>query len=356
MKRPARPSVRPARVAAAWRALVAGGLAFGLAACGKPAARPAAADTAPSIPVRTAVVAREDLPVLIEATGSVRAVRRAEVAAKVMGTIEELPVRLGQQVKPGDVLARIAAAEIVARVQQAQTALAGLQRDLEREKNLAERGAGTREAVATLQDRIATAHAILKEAQAMLDYTTVRAPFAGAVARRIADAGDVAAPGVPLVEIEGTDEFEIEAEVPESLVSGTMAGAGLDVNVPAANLAFRGRVTEVAAAADARTRSVTVKIAVPAGLAVRSGQFARLQVPTSPAPTVLVPAEAVATIGQIERVFVVGSDNRAALRLIKTGALREGRREILAGLTAGERVVLAPAANLRDGARVENQP
>lgn len=343
-----------ARVAG--RALLAAGLALALGACGKPAPRSAAQDAAPPVPVRTAVAAREDLPVLIETTGTVRAVRRAEVAAKVMGQIEELPVSLGQRVNQGDVIARLAAAEMVARVQQAEAALAALKRDLEREQSLAERGAGTREAVATLQDRMATAQAVLREAQAMLDYTIVRAPFAGAIARRIADVGDVAAPGVPLVEIEGTDAFEVEAGVPESLLGGTGLGRTLEVNVPAANVSFGGRVTEVAAAAEARTRSVTVKIAVPAGVPVRSGQFARLQVPTAPAPTVLVAAEAVAPVGQMERVFVVGGDNRAVLRLVKTGARRGGQVEILAGLDAGERVVLAPGIGLRDGIRVEARP
>jgi RND family efflux transporter MFP subunit len=348
--------VKPAARFSFRRAFVLGGVALGLAACGKPAARPAAGDSSPAVPVRIAPATREELPVLVEATGSVRAVRRAEVAAKVMGTIEELPVLLGQRVKKGDVIARIAAAEIAARVQQGRAALAGLQRDFERERNLAERGAGTREAVAALQDRIATAEAVLKEAQAMQDYTTVRAPFDGAVARRIADAGDVAAPGVPLVEVEGTDDFEIEAEVPESLVGGTAVGREVEVDVPSAGVTFNGRVAEVAAAADARTRSVTVKIAVPRGTAVRSGQFARLKIPSAPASTVLVAAEAVAAVGQIERVFVVGADHRALLRLVKSGARRGDRLEILAGLNAGERVVVAPAAGLRDGARVEIKP
>ena len=337
-------------------ALAAAGLiALVAAGCAKSERTPAAAD-APALRVATAVAAREMLAVTTEATGTVRAVQRAEVAAKVMGTIEELPVRLGQRVRGGEVVARIAAAEIGARVRQAQANLAGLRRDLERERGLAEKGAGTRETVATLQDRIATAEAVLKEAEAMQAYTTVRAPFDGAVARRMADAGDVAAPGMPLLELEGTDEFEIEAEVPESVLAGVTVGGSAAVAVPAAGVEFSARVKEIAAAADARSRSVLVTLAVPAGTAVRSGQFVRVAVPGAAAPAVLVPAAAVAPIGQIERVFVAGADGRAALRIVKTGGRRGDRLEILAGVTAGERVVVAPPADLTDGRRVEAAP
>lgn len=330
------------------------GLVLLAGGCGRQARTPPAAD-APPVRVSVAAAMQEDLPLLVEAMGSVRAVRRASVAAKVMGTIDELPVLLGQRVRQGDVLARIGAAEIGAQVRQAQANLSGLRRDLERERGLAEKGAGTREAVAALQDRIAAAEAVLREAEAMQSYTVVRAPFDGAVSRRMAEAGDLASPGVPLLELEGTDAFEVEAEVPESAAAGLVQGTVVDVAVPGAGLAFAGPVAEVAAASDRRTRSVTVKVAVPAGKTVRAGQFARLQVALATVPAIMAPASAVSLVGQIERVFVVGSDGRAALRLVRTGARRGDRVEVLAGLAAGERVVLSPGA-LRDGRQVEVAP
>ena len=195
----------------------------------------------------------------------------------------------------------------------------------------------------------------LREAEAMQSYTLVRAPFDGAVSRRMAEAGDLASPGVPLLELEGTDAFEIEAEMPETATTGLVPGALVDIEVPAAGLTFQGPVAEVAAAAERRTRSVTVKVAVPAGKPVRAGQFARIQVATARAPAILVPAAAVAAVGQIERVFVVGGDGRAVLRLVRTGPRRADRVEVLSGLAAGERVVLSPGV-LRDGRRVEVAP
>jgi len=94
---------------------------------------------------------------------------------------------------------------------------------------------------------------------------------------------------------------------------------------------------------------------VPADTPVRSGQFARVQVPGAPVHTMLVPAAAVSTLGQIERVFV-DSDNRAVLRLVKTGQVRGDRVEIVSGLADGDRIVLNPPDGLREGRLLEVQP
>ena len=72
--------------------------------------------------------------------------------------------------------------------------------------------------------------------------------------------------------------------------------------------------------------------------------------------TLLAPAAALTPFGQMERVFVAGGDGRAVLRLVRTGAASADRVEILAGLEAGERVVLAPPATLREGQPLEVQP
>jgi NAD(P)H-flavin reductase len=101
---------------------------------------------------------------------------------------------------------------------------------------------------------------------------------------------------------------------------------------------------------------VSAKFTVPAGVTVRSGQFARVQLPGAPVRVLLAPASAVSTAGQMELVFVVGEGSRAVLRLVKTGATRGERIEILSGLDDGERVVLAPPAGLREGQPLEVRP
>ncbi len=326
-----------------------------LSACGKQPPAPAARAAAlPPVTVHLATARLENLPVLVETTGTVRPVQRAVIAAKVMGTIESLPLALGQRVRAGDLLVQLSAAEISARVLQARSQLNLVRRDLDRERDLFAKGAGTGETVKSLEDRLATTDAVLREAEAMLSYTTLVAPFDGVVSRRIADAGMLATPGQPLLELEGSDVFEVEADIPDSLAPGLAPGTSLTVHVPAASLTFTGTLAEISSAADPIARSVSAKISVPAGTAVRSGQFARVQLPAAPAPTLLIPASALTLFGQMERVFVaVGG--RAHLRLVKTGATRTAtdsstaQIEILSGLDNGEQVVLAPPPGLRDG-------
>ncbi|MBL9199717.1 MAG: efflux RND transporter periplasmic adaptor subunit [Opitutaceae bacterium] len=325
-----------------------------LGACGRPprAESPAAL---PSVRVSVAPVQRESRPALLPVPGTVRAVRRAALAAKVAGTVEPPALALGQAVRAGDVLLKLAAAEHLARVAQGRALLAQVERELARERQLAASGAGTPDTVRSLEDRRAQAQAALREAEAVLDYAVVRAPFDGVIGRKFVEPGDFAGVGAPLLQLDGRDALEIEVAVPESLAALAL-GAKLAVEVPAAGLRFDAAVAEVSSAADSATRTVTAKLSVPAGTAARPGQFAQVLVPATAAPVLLVPASAVSPFGQMERVFVAAEGRRAVLRLVKTGARHDDRVEITSGLAAGERIVVAPPATLRDGQPLETSP
>ena len=207
---------------------------------------------------------------------------------------------------------------------------------------------------AVLAAQVAGGEATVREAEAQLAYTTLRAAFDGVVARRLVHPGDLASPGQPLLEIEGTADLELEAAVPESAAAALVVGSKF--NVSAGGPTFPATLREVSSTADAATRTIGVKLAVPAGAPVRSGQFVRVLIPGDTRPAVLVPVAAVALLGQMERVFVVPETGPVQLRLVRTGARRGAQVEVLAGLAARERVVLAPPADLRDGQPVEVVP
>jgi RND family efflux transporter MFP subunit len=280
------------------------------------------------------------------------------IASKVMGGISELPVTLGQRVKSGDLLVKIFSADLAARVTLARTQLSVARRDLEREENLLAKGARTSETVRNLKDHVTTSEAMLRDAEVQLGYAELRAPFDGVVARRLVNAGELAESGQPLIELEGAADFEVEASIPDSLIAPLAPGATLTCE--AAGAVFVGTLREISSSADTATRTVGVKIAVPDGTRVRSGQFVRVRVPGTSVRTLRIPAAAVSVSGQMERVFVVGENNRAALRLVKTGGAHgSGEQqtvEILSGLAASDRVVIAPPAGLRDGQPLEVQP
>ncbi len=298
--------------------------------------------------VRVATVSLEDAPSQIEVVGTIQPVNRAVIAAKVTGTIEEIPVVLGSRVKAGDLLVKISAGEISARVIQARAQLEQARRNLAREKKLLQKKAATAESVKSLEDLFRVAEAAHHEAVTMLSYTKITAPFDGQITSKNANVGDLATPGIPLLQLENNLKLQVVTSVPEVQVLQLHSGDSLTINVPAADLEILGTVAEVAPAADPLSRTAEVKIDIEQNDQLRSGQFARVALPGTNRKALYVPASAVRTFGQMEKIFVV-SENVARLRLVRTGKEVNGRVEILAGLEPDETVVTSDIAKLVDG-------
>lgn len=322
-------------------------------ACTRPAPVSASRE-AGTLAVKTSAVVRETLPAVIELPATIRPVERAVISAKLTGTIATLPWGLGQSVKAGDVLVTLSVPETEARVRQAQASLAEAARATERERTLVAKGVNAPDSLRDAEDRLRFAQAGLAEAEAMLAHASIRAPFAGVVTEKPVLPGDLATPGLPLLTLESTARLRAEGAVPEQAAAALRIGDALAVVIQDGAAPVAGRIEELSTAADALSRSVLVKVALPAGSA-RSGQFARLQVTTGQTESLFIPESALSLFGQMERVFVV-TDGRAVLRLVKSGRTTGDRREILSGLNPGEQIVLAPPAGLRDGQRVTTQP
>lgn len=325
-----------------------------LAGCSRGSASAPALVSA-SVRVQVAPVQREIAPALVEVPGTVRPVERAVIAAKISGTIESLPLTLGQTVKRGELLARVAAPELTARLAQTRAQLEQAVREEKRNRELAATGADTADAARAAAERLRVAQAAVSEPEAMLAYTEIHAPYDGRVAQKLAYPGDLATPGSPLLVLESSAALQVEVPVPASLAAGLALGTALSVHLAGVANPFACTVAEIAAAADSATHTVLVRLALPATDAPLSGRAVRIELPGPPTEALLVPASAVTRFGQMERIFVV-ADGRAQLRLVKTGATRGDRIELLAGAAAGESVVAAPSATLHDGQPVTSAP
>ncbi|MEW6594307.1 MAG: efflux RND transporter periplasmic adaptor subunit [Thermodesulfobacteriota bacterium] len=306
----------------------------------------------PTEQVAVVTVATEPAGRQQEVAATVEAVQRAAIAAKATGVIAEVPVTLGAAVPRGGLLVRIAAGEIGARLAQAEAQRVQARRNLEREQRLLAKEAATREGVKALEDAWRVADAAYREAQAMHGYTVVTAPFAGVVTRKFVKAGDLATVGMPLLVLEDGSRLQAVAQVPEALVARLKVGEPLPVQVPAAGFAGSGTIAELSPAPDALSRSATVKINLAAAASLRPGQFARVALPDGEAASLFVPEAAVTVQGQMERLFVV-QEGKARLRLVRSGERRDGRVEILSGLTPGEQVVARESGRLVDGQPVK---
>jgi RND family efflux transporter MFP subunit len=304
------------------------------------------------LPVQVTTVALTVAPQTQPVAGTIRPFEHATVAAKITGTVATADLAVGRTAAAGEILVTIQAGELVARLAQAQAALDQAGREYERERTLAAQGASTSDAVHTADDHLRAARAALQEAEAMLSYTRVAAPFAGIVTREIVKPGDLATPGSPLFEIEGADRLRAEVQVPESL---PLPPLGTVVAVLAGNESLPGKLAELSPAADPLSRTRLANIDLPANATARSGQFVRVLWPAGNRTALTVPASAVQVFGQMERVFVV-SAGQAHLRLVKTTVREGGWVQVSSGLEAGESVVATPSIVLRDGSLVEIQP
>lgn len=320
------------------------------------AAEPAhAASTARGRPVQVVLAERALRPVVAEVVGTVRAVRSSTLASMIGGTVAEIRVGLGSSVRAGEVLVRLSAREVDARVQQARalSALAGPERDRAvKLKSLSAITAAQYDA-AIAQWNIAQAKQ--SEASAVADHTVLRAPFSGVVTAKLANAGDTAMPGQALLVVEAPSAFRFEAQVPESLAAGPLEnGTAVSVRLDGLDHDITGTVAEVQPASDEATRTRLVKVELPITDGLRSGRFGRLMLAVGESWAISVPAAALVRHGQLEGVFVVDA-GLARLRLVRSGRERDGRLEIASGLSGDETVVLA-AADIRDGQRVEVAP
>lgn len=331
-----------------------------------------------------------------EAPGTVRAARVAAIAPQVMGTIASIPVSEGSRVEKGALLAAIDDAAIRAQLAAAEGAVAEAESALEEASRAVVQAEAGRTLAETTYERfralheerivtrqefdevetkrtvavqeheralhrraqaaagIARARAQADAARAMLSYTRVTAPFAGVVTEKRVDAGSMAAPGAPIVVLEDTRRYRLEASVPEGRLGALRVGDRVRVALGAyPGKEIDGKVSEVAPAVDPATRTFTAKVDLPRDLAVRTGMFGRVRFPTGTETVVTVPREAVRLAGGDEELFVVGDDNVARRVTVRTGEAFDGRVEILSGIGPGTRVAVSPIDRLADGAWVE---
>jgi RND family efflux transporter MFP subunit len=330
-------------------------LAVGLAACGD-RETPKASERAagPARGVRIAEVVRSGGAGEVAVPGVVQARKRAALSARMPASVTELPYREGQWVPTGAVVVRLDDAAVRAAITAAEEAARAAESDLDRTKTLLEKGAATPRELEQMTAAASGARARLTAARDNLSYSALRAPFAGWVAARRVNLGDVVNPGLPLIEIEGEDGLELRATVESGIAATLRPGARLKALVDGQPGPLTATVTAVAPSGDPTTNRFELKADLPAASGLRAGLFARLLVPGGAIePRLTVLAAALFERGGLTGLFVV-HEGRARLRWVAAGARDGGTVEVRDGVEAHERVVVDPAG-LTDGAAVNEQ-
>ncbi|SFR54192.1 efflux RND transporter periplasmic adaptor subunit [Thiomicrospira sp. ALE5] len=309
------------------------------------------------------------VPVLVNMPGSVVPDQQARIASRLMGNIQTMPVELGTHVKRGDLLFTIDPQDINSQIsqaragfQQAQAALENARADFERFSELLREESvsrqqfdGVRLQYNVAQENLAAARAGLEQAEAQLTYANVRAPFDGVVVQKLADAGDLAAPGNPVVVIENLRSLSVQTEVSQDLYAAINVGDTALIQVDGVNEVLEGEIYSLVAAANPRTRGHTTKLSLPVLDNVNSGTFARISFIRGERQALLIPQTAIVNRSGIEGVFVVTDDAHVQFRMVRLGAQQANFVEVQAGLDIDEVIVVTHNQTLVNGDRVITQ-
>lgn len=310
-----------------------------------------------SVPVRVEPVTVERIVRPVHAVGVLGAKEVVELGFKVGGVIARIAVDGGDRVARGDLLAALDLREIEAQVAKARSALAKAERDLARARELHADSVVTRTQLQDAETAAEVARADLETAEFNQRYASIRAPAAGVVLRRLADPGELVAPGSPVLVL-GADTRGTVLRVGLAdrdamrVRLGDSAWVTLDAQ-PGRRL--RGRVAEVAAAADPRSGTYAVEIGVEEARGLPSGLVGRVEIrPSSSQEMYLIPVTAlVEADGDRATVYTLDENATRARRVPVTVAFPEGDRvAVREGLDGVETVVTHGAAYLEDGAPV----
>jgi RND family efflux transporter MFP subunit len=311
-----------------------------------------------SVVTQTRVAMTEVIP------GSIVPDQQSKIASRLMGYIRNLNIQVGQSVKEGQLLFAIDPTDINSQIRQAQSAvaqaraaLADAKADYERFSKLYKQQSVPQQQFDKMklqyqvaQENLSAAEAGYEQAKGQMRYADVKAPFDGVVVQKLAVTGDLAAPGNPVLILENRQLMSVQVEVSSDLYRLLKLGDVADVTIEGREGVVSGVISNLVAAANPITRTHTVKLSLSgAPVGINSGAFARVAFKRGDRTTMLVPASAVLTRGGIVGLFVVGADDVARFRMVRTGLMQGDNVEIQAGLELGEKVLLSSAQPARNG-------
>jgi RND family efflux transporter MFP subunit len=315
-----------------------------------------------------------------ETSGTVKAKSVGIVASKTMGTVTSIRVKEGDRVKANDVLMVLDDRDAVQRVKVAEAAhreALKAREAAEMNKNLADvtlkrytrlyeekvisqqefDQIETQAKVAQIEyERMAGSvdrvQAGLDEARVYLGFTRISAPFPGVVTEKRIDTGSMASPGIPLLVIEDTSQYKIEAPVDERLFSRIKPGMPASITLDATGEKIQGHIAKIVSSVDPSTRTFRLEIDVKSAF-LKTGLYGKVAIPDGTREMILVPITAVAEKGQLTGVYTVDKEGIVSYRLVKKGKVSDGKAEIISGLKAGDRIITEGIEKAFDGGIVK---
>ncbi len=327
-------------------------------------------------PVKTMVVAGVDASGRRSFPARIEAAQRADLAFRVHGTVQELPVKEGDRLREGDLVARLDPTDYQIVVNDRQASFSNAKKNYERGKELVSGGNISKMDFDRLEAEFKSAQAALETAQQDLAYTELKAPFDGMVARRLVERFEEIQAKQPIAVLQNVDRLEVKFDVPESIIRGLRASRkerGKDARHGARVFATfvdqPGReyplvFKEISTKADPQTQTFEATYLMDQwekGV-VLPGMTASVTVDLAgyvdTAMVVTVPVSAV--VGDYKLAPQVWAVDESSMtvspRAVKIGRLGGIEIEVLEGLEPGTRIVTAGTPFLAEGMKVRLMP
>jgi len=330
-------------------------------------------NTTPIISVKTAKVSENNTNPFLSSSGKVEAVNSASLSTRTMGYVDNVYVNVGDKIKKGQLLISVNSADLIAKraqvnagITEVNVAYQNAKNDFNRFTELFNENSASQKELDDItahynmaKARLESAKQMKNEINAQLSYTNIKAPFSGIVTNKLVNIGDMANPGVPLLEIEATGSFQVVTMVSEANISQIEVGSEVNVEVKSLSKILKGKVTEVSTSSKNTGGQYLVKASLELKeVKILSGMYTTVQfsnVKQVKSDRVLVPIDAIVTRGQLSGVYTVSQTNTALLRWLRLGKTFGDKVEVLSGLSANEEYIISASNKLSNGSKITIQ-
>lgn len=330
-------------------------------------------DNSPAVTVSVNAVDQKSNSSFLTASGKIEAVNSANLSTRMMGYVDKVYVQVGEKVRKGQQLISISNTDLTAKLAQvnagiteATAAYSNAEKDFNRFTALFNENSASQKELDDItanynmaKARLEGAKQMKNEVNAQFSYANIRAPFSGTVTNKFINVGDMANPGMPLLEVESPGKFQVLAMVPESEILQIKAKTDVEVVLKSLNETVKGKVVEVSTSAKNTGGQFMVKVVLDKSDAnIMSGMYATVRFPVAKSDasdTVMIPLEAVVNNGQLTGIYTVSESNTALLRWLRLGRTIGDQIEVLSGLTAEEQYIVSADGKLYNGAKINIQ-
>jgi membrane fusion protein (multidrug efflux system) len=300
----------------------------------------------------------------IDAVGSLRAVRGADLSLEVSGVVEEILFQSGDEVQAGQILLRLRAEDEIAKLQSLEATAQLAQITYDRDVQLFKARAISQAVVDNDEANLRNFKAQVAQQKAIVDKKTLRAPFAGRLGLRQVDLGQFLSAGTVIATLQSLDPIFVDFLLPQQAVAQLTVGAKVEAKVDAfPDRMFTGKITAINPKIETASRNIQVRATLPnADQKLLPGMFATVQLETGAAQRLItLPQTAVSYNPYGSLVYLVddkGKDPDGKPQLtarqvfVTTGATRGDQVAILKGVAEGDMVVTSGQIKLRNGVPV----